>query len=101
MPVRRVGGIGEGRAATALDGAPARSVRNPRSAIRDPQFRLDPVVVGGRQGAPVVQGCLEKGLLVNCTHQTVLRLLPALTISDEQIDDGCDLISEVVLNLRP
>src|SRR5262245_913626 len=51
-------------------------------------------------GAPVVQACLQKGLLINCTHQTVLRLLPALTISDEQIDDGCDVIAEVLLNLK-
>lgn len=53
------------------------------------------------EGAPVVQGCLEKGLLINCTHQTVLRLLPALTLSDEQVEDGCDVISDVLLGLRP
>jgi predicted acetylornithine/succinylornithine family transaminase len=53
------------------------------------------------EGAAVVQGCLEKGLLVNCTHQTVLRLLPALTLSDEQIEDGCDIIADVLLNLKP
>jgi acetylornithine/N-succinyldiaminopimelate aminotransferase len=53
------------------------------------------------EGAPVVQGCLEKGLLINCTHQTVLRLLPALTLADEQIDDGCDIIAEVLNGLRP
>ena len=52
------------------------------------------------EGAAVVQGCLEKGLLINCTHQTVLRLLPALTISDEQIDDGCDVMAEVLLTLK-
>jgi acetylornithine/N-succinyldiaminopimelate aminotransferase len=52
------------------------------------------------EGAPVVQGCLEKGLLINCTHQTVLRLLPALTISDEQIDDGCDVMAEVLLAMK-
>jgi acetylornithine/succinyldiaminopimelate/putrescine aminotransferase len=52
------------------------------------------------EGAAVVQACLEKGLLINCTHQTVLRLLPALTISDEQIDDGCDVMAEVLLNLK-
>src|SRR5262249_394601 len=28
-------------------------------------------------GAPVVKGCLERRLLVNCTHTTVVRLLPA------------------------
>lgn len=53
------------------------------------------------EGAPVVQGCLEKGLLINCTHQTVLRLLPALTLSDEQLEDGCDIIADVLLNLKP
>ncbi|HEY1188197.1 MAG TPA: aspartate aminotransferase family protein [Gemmata sp.] len=52
------------------------------------------------EGAPVVQGCLEKGLLINCTHQTVLRLLPALTLSDEQLEDGCDIIADVLMNLR-
>jgi acetylornithine/succinyldiaminopimelate/putrescine aminotransferase len=53
------------------------------------------------EGTPVVQGCLEKGLLINCTHQTVLRLLPALTITDEQIEDGCDIIAEVLTAIRP
>src|SRR5690606_40693173 len=28
-------------------------------------------------GAPIVQQCMERGLLVNCTQQTVIRLLPA------------------------
>lgn len=51
-------------------------------------------------GAPVVEACLKRGLLINCTHQTVLRLLPALTISDEQIDDGCDIMSEALLALK-
>jgi predicted acetylornithine/succinylornithine family transaminase len=52
-------------------------------------------------GTAVVQGCLQKGVLVNCTHQTVIRLLPALTISDEQIHDGCDTIAKVLLSLKP
>ena len=52
-------------------------------------------------GAPAVQACLQKGLLINCTHQTVIRLLPALTITDEQIDEGCDVLDEVLLGLKP
>jgi acetylornithine/N-succinyldiaminopimelate aminotransferase len=51
-------------------------------------------------GAPVVQGCLQKGLLVNATHQTVIRLLPAVTITDEQIDEGCDTLDDVILGLK-
>jgi acetylornithine/succinyldiaminopimelate/putrescine aminotransferase len=46
--------------------------------------------------APIVQGCLKRGLLVNATHGTVLRLLPALTLTDEQIDEGCATIDEVL-----
>lgn len=49
------------------------------------------------EGAPVVQKCLERRLLVNCTHQTVIRLLPAVNITDEQIDDGCEVIAGVLL----
>ena len=52
------------------------------------------------EGTAIVQGCLDRGLLINCTHQTVLRLLPALTISDEQIDDGCDVLAEVLGNYK-
>lgn len=51
------------------------------------------------EGAAVVQGCLAKGLLVNCTHQTVIRLLPAVNIADEQIDEGCDILDNVLLGL--
>src|SRR5436305_7278541 len=46
------------------------------------------------EGAPVVQQCLKRGLLINCTHTTVLRLLPALNLPDEQLDEGCDILEE-------
>lgn len=49
------------------------------------------------EGAPIVQKCLERGLLINCTHSTVLRLLPAVNITDEQIDDGCAVMAEVLM----
>jgi acetylornithine/N-succinyldiaminopimelate aminotransferase len=44
------------------------------------------------EGAPIVQKCLERGLLINCTHGTVIRLLPALTLTDEQLEQGCDIL---------
>ena len=47
-------------------------------------------------GAPIVNACLQRRLLLNATHGTVLRLLPALTLSDEQLDEGCDILSEVL-----
>jgi predicted acetylornithine/succinylornithine family transaminase len=51
-------------------------------------------------GAPIVQECLRRRLLINCTHGTVLRLLPALTLTDEQLDQGCGTLEEVLLGYK-
>ena len=48
------------------------------------------------EGAAVVKACMERGLLVNCTQGTVIRLLPALTLTDEQAHEGCDILAEVI-----
>jgi acetylornithine/succinyldiaminopimelate/putrescine aminotransferase len=48
-------------------------------------------------GTPVVNQCLQRRLLVNCTHGTVIRLLPALTLTDLQLDEGCAILEEVLL----
>jgi acetylornithine/N-succinyldiaminopimelate aminotransferase len=47
-------------------------------------------------GAPIVQACLERGLLINATHGTVLRLLPSLTLTDAELDEGCSILEEVL-----
>ncbi len=47
-------------------------------------------------GASLVQSALENGLLINCTQGKVLRLLPALTISDAEIDRSLEILSEVL-----
>jgi acetylornithine/succinyldiaminopimelate/putrescine aminotransferase len=56
-------------------------------------------------GSGVVQACLERGLLINCTNSTVLRLLPAMNISGEQIDRGmsilADALTEQISALQP
>jgi len=51
----------------------------------------------GIDGATIVQDCMKRGLLINCTHQTVIRLLPAVNIEFEQIDSGCEILLEVLL----
>jgi acetylornithine/succinyldiaminopimelate/putrescine aminotransferase len=47
-------------------------------------------------GTPAVQACLERQLLINCTHGHVIRLLPALNLSVEQAHEGCDILCEVL-----
>jgi predicted acetylornithine/succinylornithine family transaminase len=48
------------------------------------------------EGPPVVEACLERGLLVNCTQNTVLRLLPAMNLTTDQLHDGCDILAEAI-----
>jgi acetylornithine/succinyldiaminopimelate/putrescine aminotransferase len=52
------------------------------------------------EGAPVVKACLERKLLINCTHGTVIRLLPALTLTDQQANQGCDILCEAIKRIR-
>jgi len=47
-------------------------------------------------GTSTVKACLERRLLVNCTHGTVIRLLPAMTLTEEQAHEGCDILAEVI-----
>jgi predicted acetylornithine/succinylornithine family transaminase len=47
-------------------------------------------------GTEIVHQCLERGLLVNCTQQTVIRLLPAMTLSDELVDEGCEILVDIL-----
>ncbi len=65
--------------------------------VRD--IRIQGVMIGlelTRDATFVVDGCLARGLLVNATHGSVVRLLPALTIRDDQIDHGCSILAEVL-----
>jgi predicted acetylornithine/succinylornithine family transaminase len=47
-------------------------------------------------GAPVVQKCMERNLLLNCTQGSVIRLLPAMNLSLEQAEEGCAVIESVL-----
>ncbi len=48
-------------------------------------------------GSPIVAECLKRRLLINATHQTVIRLLPAINLTDAEIEQGCNILSEVLL----
>jgi acetylornithine/N-succinyldiaminopimelate aminotransferase len=48
------------------------------------------------EGTPVVQACMERNLLINCTQGTVIRLLPAMNLTEEQANEGCDILAQVL-----
>lgn len=39
-----------------------------------------------RPGAPIVDACMEKGFLINCIQEKVLRFIPPLVVGKEEID---------------
>jgi acetylornithine/N-succinyldiaminopimelate aminotransferase len=47
-------------------------------------------------GKVIVDRCMEKGLLINCTHEKVLRLMPALNITKKRIDQAIDILADVL-----
>ncbi|MDA8169458.1 MAG: acetylornithine transaminase [Nitrospiraceae bacterium] len=49
--------------------------------------------------APVVKACMERGLLVNCTAENVLRFLPALIVQESDIDHAAVILSDVLKRL--
>ena len=48
-------------------------------------------------GRPIVDACRAKRLLINCTQDRVLRLLPAMTITKAQLERACSILEEVLL----
>jgi acetylornithine/succinyldiaminopimelate/putrescine aminotransferase len=66
------------------------------------EVRVAGVMIGielAVDGTPVVKECLNRRLLVNCTHSTVIRLLPAMNLTEEQAEEGCEILSDVIRKL--
>jgi predicted acetylornithine/succinylornithine family transaminase len=73
------------------------AIKNQNPIIRD--IRILGLMIGIElevEGAPVVKACLDRRLLVNCTQGNVIRLLPALTLTSEQLEEGCDVLADVL-----
>jgi len=54
-----------------------------------------------QNGRDLVADCLDRGLHINCTHDTVLRLMPPLTITKEQLDEGIDILADALRAWQP
>jgi acetylornithine/succinyldiaminopimelate/putrescine aminotransferase len=65
------------------------------------EVRIAGLMIGvelGVDGTSLVSAAMERGLLINCTQGNVLRLLPAMTLTDEQVDEGCQILIDLVRN---
>jgi acetylornithine/succinyldiaminopimelate/putrescine aminotransferase len=56
-------------------------------------------VVTSTECADIVKGCMEKGVLLNCTAKNVVRFMPPLTVLEEEIDQAVDVLDGVLAGL--
>ncbi|MEE8185843.1 MAG: aspartate aminotransferase family protein [Thermodesulfobacteriota bacterium] len=47
-------------------------------------------------GADIVNICLQKGLLINCIGEKILRFLPPLTVTEAEVDEMIGILSTVL-----
>ena len=43
-------------------------------------------------GKQIVTSAMEEGLLMNCTHDTVLRFLPPYIITEQDVDEAVAIL---------
>jgi len=48
------------------------------------------------EGAPYVAEALKQGLLINCTHEHILRLLPPFILTAQQVKEGLSKLESVL-----
>jgi acetylornithine/succinyldiaminopimelate/putrescine aminotransferase len=49
-----------------------------------------------RPGAPYVALCRERGLIINCTNENVLRFVPALNVTKKEMEKGIKILREAL-----
>ena len=52
-----------------------------------------------RPARPVLDKCLDKGLLINVVQEKVLRILPPLIVKKKHVDEALSIMREVFKGL--
>ena len=63
------------------------------------QIRAVGLVIGvelGIKGEDIYHKCMEEGLLINCTQDTVLRIMPPMTVKKGEIDKAVSILDKVL-----
>ncbi|MCI0850382.1 MAG: aminotransferase class III-fold pyridoxal phosphate-dependent enzyme, partial [Chloroflexi bacterium] len=56
------------------------------------------VALGQEAAAEVAAGCLKRGLIVNNVRPDAVRLLPPLTVTREELDEGLDILEQALID---
>jgi acetylornithine/N-succinyldiaminopimelate aminotransferase len=52
-------------------------------------------------GKQIVLDAMAEGLLLNCTHDVVLRFLPPYTTTEREVDQAVKILAKVLKNFKP
>lgn len=52
-------------------------------------------------GKQIVLDCMEEGLLLNCTHDVVLRMLPPYILTEQDVDRAMTVLNRVMKKAKP
>ncbi len=52
------------------------------------------------EGEAIVDKCIAKGLLINCTQKKVLRFMPPLIVKNPEIDTAVSILTEVLKEVQ-
>ena len=52
-------------------------------------------------GKQIVLDAMEEGVLINCTHETVLRLLPPYILTEQDVDRAMTVLHKVLKKAKP
>jgi acetylornithine/succinyldiaminopimelate/putrescine aminotransferase len=51
-------------------------------------------------GGPIVKEMMQRGILINCTMGNVLRFLPPLIVTKQEVDQVVEALEEVLENSK-
>ena len=51
-------------------------------------------------GADIVKACMEKGLLINCTSDKILRFIPPLVVTENEVDEMLMILEQVLKGVK-
>jgi acetylornithine/succinyldiaminopimelate/putrescine aminotransferase len=51
-------------------------------------------------GKQLVLDAIEQGLLINCTHDTVLRFLPPYIVGEKEVDRAVRILGKLLAKLK-
>jgi predicted acetylornithine/succinylornithine family transaminase len=68
------------------------------------QFRQIGLMIGIEltvDATPLVENCIADRLLINVTQGNVIRLLPAMTLTEDDVREGCEILSRALKAFSP